>query len=89
MNRTNLAVILLLVVMLTGVVLQSTQVKNGNGFYELRVEQIRIEGIRPKVKVSHASRRLIHHCRILVVESLTVAKLTVDVVFDVAIEIID
>ena len=89
MNRTNLAVILLLVIMLTGVVSQAIQVKNGSGFYELRVEEVSIEGIRPKIKVSNASWRLIHDCRLLVVESLTVAKLTVNVVFDVAIEIID
>lgn len=89
MSREGVIVVLLLVTMLVGVVVQNVQANEGQWPYEVRVEAINVEGDMPKIMISDASRRLVYHCRMMVVESLTIAKLTVNVLFDVAIDVID
>ena len=89
MSRAGLIVVLLLVTMLVGLVVQNVQAKEGQWPYEVRVEAIKTEGDMPKIRISNASRRLVYHCRMMVVESLVIAKLTVNVLFDVVIDVID
>jgi len=88
MNRVHFVVMLLLAIMLSGATLQSIEARNDEVLYNARLStsQMTLESDSSKAKLSNAAHRVVYHCRMAIVESLTIAKLSVDLALDIAID---
>jgi hypothetical protein len=86
MNRTNLAILLLVAIMGSLLVFQSAQSIDSNSSFRNSQVSIQLTVNREGAQVVDASYRLAHHCRMVVVESLIIAKQSINLVLDIAID---
>ena len=86
MNRTDLTVILLVAIMSTVVVFQSIPATKESGVFLARVEASQNKLGKSNSEIIDASYRLAYHCKMAIVESLIIAKTSVNAVLDTTIE---
>lgn len=86
MNRTNWAVIILVAFMGAAVVYQRIPINPGNLANDARVNTLQNAVVQADTEILNASYRLAYHCKMVVVESLVIAKQSINSVLDTAID---
>lgn len=86
MNRTHLAIVLLAAIIGIFIVLQSAQPNSVNKPLGANNSTLQVKIERNSEQLIDATHRLAYHCRMVVIESLVIAKQSINVVLDTAIE---
>ena len=86
MNRTNWAVITLVAFMGAAVIYQRIPINLGNLAFDARANTLQHAVAQADTEILNASYRLAYHCKMVVVESLVIAKKSINSVLDTAIE---
>lgn len=86
MNRTPLAMVLLVAIIGIFIVFQSAQPNSINRTLGASNSPLQVKIHRNSEQLIDATHRLAYHCRMVIIESLVIAKQSINVVLDTAIE---